>query len=526
MSELSDGLFFNGRILTFDSKPKAAEAIAVRNGKIVAVGAYDEVRVEVPRACDKHNLKGRLVVPGFIDSHTHFLQMGLDRYNADLSSARSLKEALSIMASVARRTSEDDWVIGTNWTEDAWPDGRLLTKADLDRSCPKHPAVAYRVCLHMCSINSKAAERAGIDGSTPGADMTPAGKLTGVMRESGLGAVYAAIPTSEETRLKMLLSATRKAHSVGVTSIHDNGDVGAIYNGDTINLRTYKTAERIGKLGVRIRFNMPSSNLGHMLRLNVGGLGSEWLSLGGLKVFCDGAVGARTAALSKPYADDPGNKGSLVNDTRDLDDMVARASGGNIQLVIHAIGDVGIETAISSIEKARDIVSEYDHRHRIEHLSQPSAEHLKRMRRLGLIASMQPNFVVPFTRVDGVYLKRLGPKRARWSYPIAEVLRAGVRLALGSDCMPMSPLLGIMCAASAARKPQKITVEQGIASYTVGSAYAGFEEAVKGTISVGKMADFVVLSNDPVADARNIHSTSVVQTVVAGRVVFDALERT
>ena len=526
MSERSDGLFYNGRILTFDSKPKTAEAIAVRDGKIVAIGTYDEVRVEVPRGCDKHNLKGRHVIPGFIDSHTHFLQMGLDRFNADLSSARSLKEALSLMASVAQRTPEGHWVIGTNWTEEAWPDGRHLTKADLDRCCPKHPAVAYRVCLHMCSVNSKAVERAGIDESTPGAVMTPSGKLTGVMKDSGLGIVYASIPTSEETRLKMLLSATIKAHSVGVTSIHDNGDVGAIYNGDTSNLRTFKTAERMGKLRVRIRFNMPSSNLGHMLKLSSSGLGSEWLSVGGLKVFCDGAVGARTAAMSEPYADDLGNKGSLVHNMRDLDDMVARASKGNIQLVIHAIGDVGIEAAISSIEKALEKTSESDHRHRIEHLSQPSAEHLKRMRRLGLIASMQPNFVVPFADVGGVYLKRLGPERARWSYPIAEVLRAGVRLAFGSDCMPMSPLLGIMCAASAAHKPQRITVEQGIAAYTVGAAYAGFEETVKGTISVGKMADFVVLSNDPFADARNIESTNVAQTVVAGRVVFDALEST
>jgi predicted amidohydrolase YtcJ len=526
MGKFADALFYNGRIFTFDRKMKNAEAIAVRDGMIVAVGSNVEARAEAPAACDKLNLEERIVIPGFIDSHTHFLQMGLDRYSADLSGVRSLKEALALLASVAKRTPEGQWVIGTNWAEGAWPDGRYITKADLDNCCPKHPVVAYRVCLHLCSVNSRAIEQAGIDKHTPGAVTTPSGKLTGVMKESALGVVYDAIPMSEEMRLKVLFSAVKRAHSVGVTSIHDNGDVGAAYNGGTGNLRTYQTAERMGKLLVRVRFNTPSSDLDHLLKLNISsGLGSEWLSLGGLKVFCDGGIGARTAALSEPYADDPGNKGVFVHDKKNLDDIVARASEGNIQLVIHAIGDMGIEAAISSIEKALDKVPRYNHRHRIEHLSLPSPEHLKRMRRLGLIASMQPNFVAPFTGVGGMYQERLGPERARRNNPLADVLRARIRMAFGSDCMPMAPLLGIMCAANAAHSSQRITVKQATAAYTVDAAYAGFDETRKGTISVGKVADFVVLSNDPFVNPRNVQSTKVVQTVVAGRVVFDAAKR-
>ncbi len=523
MGKQADALFYNGRIMTFDTKLRTAKAIAVRDGRIAAVGDYRDARAEAPSGCDKLDLRGRIVIPGFIDAHTHFMQMGLDKFSADLSNARTLKEALDCLAALAKRTPKGQWVIGTNWAESSWPDGRYITRTDLDTCCPDHPAVAYRVCLHVCSVNSMAIERAGLSKNTPGAVESPSGRLTGVLKESALGDVYDAIPMSEEMRLKILFNAVKIAHSRGVTSIHDNGDVGAAYNGGTSNLRTFQRAEKMGKLLVRIRFNTPSADLDHLLRLNISsGLGSEWLTLGGLKIFCDGGVGARTAALKEPYADDSKCKGMFVHDKKVFEDIVHRANEGDIQLVIHAIGDSGIETTISAVEKALDNVPRTNHRHRIEHLSLPSRDHIRRMRQRGMVASMQPNFVAPTTGIGSMYQIRLGPERARRNNPLAEVLNSGVKLAFGSDCMPMDPLLGLVCATNAPDVSQRMTIKQATAAYTSGASFAGFDENIKGTLSMGKLADFVVLSNDPFGDPSRIRSTKVAQTVVGGRVVFDS----
>jgi hypothetical protein len=510
----ADSVFYNGKVLTFASERRSARAIAVEDGVIVAVGTDGEIRKSAPRGCAKYDLGGKIVVPGFIDCHTHFIQMGMDSLDVNLSETDTIDEALALMKAAAGKSPEGQWIIGTCWRESKWKNGRFITRADLDAACPKHPAAAHRICGHLSSVNSKAIEEIGITSKTPYVDLDPAGNMIGTVRESAVELVRNATEPDLARKMKGLALATRKAHSLGVTSVHDNSAEG--------DMKVFQAAERSGKLGVRVRVNVPSRNLDAMLRLRLSGnFGNDRLMIGGLKIFCDGALGARSAALSEPFTDDPGNKGMFVHDRKDLDQMVADSNDAGIQVAVHAIGDEGIEAALSSIEAALDRNPRKDHRHRIEHLELPTADHIARMRKRGIVASMQPNFVGEWGGINGMYVDRLGPERAKRNNPFAEVLKAKVRMVFGSDCMPFSPLYGIHSAVNAPYPSQRISVEDAIAAYTREAAFASFEEGLKGSIEDGKLGDFVVLVGDPYADPGNVVSVGVTKTIVGGEVVYD-----
>jgi predicted amidohydrolase YtcJ len=514
IARCSDAVFFNGRIITMDEQRPLARAVAVDGGMIVTVGDDSAVKRSAPRGVDKFDLGGRTVLPGFVDSHTHFISMGVDSMTIDLSQTKTVEEALRLIKEGASKIPEGDWVVGVNWKESGWTNGRFINKADLDAACPKHPAAAHRVCGHMSSVNSMAIDILGINRKTPDVEVTPSGELTGILLESAVLIVRGATEPDRRKKMKGLLLAIKKAHSLGVTSIHDNGEAS--------HFATYREAEESGRLGVRVWFNTPSSELESRLRLAIPtGVGSPFLKLGGVKVFCDGALGARTAALSEPFSDDKGNKGVFVHARKDFDEIVARANEGGMQLAVHAIGDAGIAVVIESISSALAKCPRKDHRHRIEHLELPSREHIARMRRLRMIASMQPNFIGEWGGTDGMYVSRLGKARASRNNPFNEVLKAKVRLVFGSDCMPFSPLYGIQSAVNAPHLSQRIPVQDAIASYTREGAFASFEEGTKGTIAEGKHADFVVLSADPLENGNAISSIKVLKTVVGGRIVFE-----
>jgi hypothetical protein len=513
VARCATAVFYNGRIHTLDSERRSARAIAVADGRIVAVGDNERIKRSAPRGVDKYDLGGRTVVPGFIDCHTHFISMGVDSMTIDLSRTRTIDEALTLMKEGSKRIPEGEWVVGVGWKESGWTGGRFITKSDLDKVCPKHPVVAHRVCGHLSSVNSAAIDRLGISSKTPDVETNAAGSLTGVLRESAVTIARSAIAPNRQKLTKGLHLAVRMAHSLGVTSITDNGEAA--------HLGIYRAAEAAGKLGVRVWFNTPSDQLKSRLNLAIPtGLGSDFLKIGGLKIFCDGALGARTAALSKPFADDPGNKGALVHERAELEEMVEDANEAEIQVAIHAIGDVGIETAIGAVSSALDRNPRKDHRHRIEHLELPMPGHLVKMRRLGMIASMQPNFIGEWGGTDGMYISRIGPERTSRNNPFSEVLKARVRLVFGSDCMPFSPLYGIHSAVNAPYPSQRVSAFDALAAYTRDAAYGSFEEHEKGSISEGKLADFVVLSGDPVANPDRISSMEVLKTVVDGEIVY------
>lgn len=505
----SDSLFFNGKIYTMSEKKKLASAVAVSGGRVIAVGDDTEVRRSAPRGCERADLLGRTVLPGFIDCHTHFIQMGVDSMCVDLSHTRTLDEALMLIKKAGSRYPEGEWVVATNWKESGWQDGRFITKQDLDKCCPNNPTVAHRVCGHLSTVNSKAMEVLCIDSKTPDVDL---GK--GILRESALRLPRAHTAPDDAKKSKALTTSTRMAHALGVTSINDNGQ--------STDFRIFLEAEKRGRLGVRVWFNTPSSDLDSRVRLGIStGFGSALLRFGGLKIFCDGALGARTAALSEAYADDPGNRGGLVIESSELERVVGSANEAGIQVAVHAIGDVGIGEVISTFSRTMNGTRFKGLRNRIEHLELPSQAQLREMRRMGLIASMQPNFIGEWGGTDGMYLSRLGPRRTATNNPFRHVLDADVRLVFGSDCMPLSPIYGIHSAVNAPHASQRISVPEAIAAYTRDAAFASFEETSKGSLTVGRMADLVVLSADPFKNAENIRSITVLKTVVGGEVLYD-----
>lgn len=510
----ADALFFNGTVITMDECRPSARAIAVEDGLVVGVGSDLEVRRVAPRGCEKHDLGGKTVVPGFIDCHTHFVQMGVDAMSVDLSMTRSLEEALALLREAANRTPEGEWVVGTNWKESGWSEPVFINREALDSCSSRHPIVAHRVCGHMSAVNSLALLELGIGPETPGVESDASGRPTGILKERAVALARSATSPDERKRERALALAIRRAHSLGVTSIHDNGA--------SEDFGLYRRAERTGKLGVRIWFNTPAENLAAMRKLFLdSGMGSQWLKLGGVKVFCDGALGARTAALSECYADDKQNRGMLVIDPEELDGLLAEACAAGAQVAVHAIGDVGIETALGSIRKGLKGSGRKDLRCRVEHLELPMPRHLRLMRELGVIASMQPNFVGEWGGPDGMYVSRLGPERAARSNPFKEVLSSRVRMVFGSDCMPFSPLYGIHSAVNAPYSSQRITVKQALAAYTREAAFASFEERSKGVLSEGRLADFVVLSENPFEVPRRISSIVVLKTVLSGRPVYE-----
>ncbi len=504
--------FLNGRIRLMDANKRTANAIVVADGRIAWVGSDSEAKRNIPRGFERFDLRGRTVLPGFIDCHTHFIQMGVDYMSTDLSRAKTLVEALSAIARSASETTNGQWVIATNWKESGWPGGRFITRQDLDSCCPDGPAVAHRVCGHLSAVNSKALELLDLDKKNTDVDFD-----RGLLKESAVGLVRTATRPDQDKRGRGLGLAMKMAHSLGVTSVNDNGD--------TADFEIYAAAEARGKLGVRVWFNTPSRDLDSRIRLGLRtGFGSERLKFGGVKIFCDGALGARTAALSEPYADDSDNRGMLVHERAELEEIVSDANDAGMQVAIHAIGDVGIGEAISSLARAseqRPSRIAKNLRHRIEHLELPSRAHLREMRRLGLTASMQPNFVGEWGGASGMYESRIGAQRTDACNPFHEVLKSKVKLVFGSDCMPFSPVYGIHSAVNAPSPAQRLSVEQAVSAYTSDAAFASFEDKSKGMLTPGKLADLVVLSSDPFADPANIRSIKVLMTVLDGEVVYD-----
>lgn len=510
----ADAVFYNGNVITMDARHGNVRAIAVAEGRIVGLGDDREMKATAPRGSDKIDLGGRTVLPGFIDCHTHFIQMGVDSMSVDLSRTRTLDEALAMMRDAAKKTAEGAWVIGANWKESGWKDGRFITAKDLDGCCPNHLAVAHRVCGHMSSVNSLAIKALGITAKTPDVERDSSGKLSGILTESAVVVARDATAPDKTKKSKALALATKKAHALGVTSIHDNGQ--------TTDFGIYRDAEVAGKLSVRVWFNYPASDLDSLSSLTLSkGVGSDWLRIGGVKVFCDGALGARSAALSEPYADDPGNKGMFVHEAAAFENIVRKANAAGHQMAIHAIGDMGIEAALSAIEASMAELPSKDHRHRIEHLELPSRTHLARMRKARIIASMQPNFIGEWGGTDGMYLSRLGAERTSRNNPFAEVLKAKLKLVFGSDCMPFSPLYGIHSAVNAPHPSQRIDVASAVAAYTSDAAFASFDEIRKGSLSEGKFADFIMLSENPFESPSTISSMSVLKTVIGGNVVYE-----
>lgn len=499
----ADMIFINGVVLREGLK---AEALAVRAGRIWAVASTDEIKRLIGPTTEVVDLKGRALLPGFIDAHMHLVSLGLKEtgYLLDLSQTSSLDEALELVRETVRLRGEGAWVRGRGWDESRWPEGRYLTREDLDRVAPKSPVALSRVDGHLLVANSQALKLIPIE-----ADPDEFDPKRGILRERAVESFTRQIRLDLDEIEEAILAAVKLAHSLGITSVHD------IVTAD--HMRAYLRLHRRGKLKLRVRMNPVVEHLDPLIELGfVTGFGDETLKLGAIKLFADGSIGARNAALMEPYADQPATRGKLNYPQDELCALVRKAHENSFQVMIHAIGDRAIQAALDALEEAG--VGPED-RARIEHFELPTEEELDRTEKLGVVASMQPNFL-QWSGPGGLYEARLGPERDVRIDPHRAVIEEGIPLAFGSDGMPFGPLYGIQLAVNAPHSSQKLSVEEALRAYTLGAAYAGFDEGELGSLEPGKWADLVVLSEDPIQAWKHLAEVRVEETYLAGERVY------
>jgi predicted amidohydrolase YtcJ len=507
-------------IITLDSKQPKAEAIAVQNGKIIAVGSNKEIRKLVNSKTKVINAKKRTVLPGFIDCHVHMTGFGWSLQGLDLRNANSIKELQQKLREYVKKNPDKTWISGGRWDQEKFAERRFPNRWDLDAAVSDKPVFITRVCGHAGVANSKALQLAKITKETTinggKIDLDEAtGEPNGVLRENALELVWKAVPKPSIKELEnACLMACRKAVEDGLTGVHwivDSAD----------EIRTIQKLCYSGKLPLRVYLGIPAELLDELVNVGlVTGFGNSMLKIGFIKIFADGSLGARTAALKQPYSDNPKTTGIILCTQRKLNKLVLRAHKAGLQVGVHAIGDRAVESVLEAFSKALSKFPRENHRHRIEHCSVLNLKLIKKMKGLGLIASVQPHFIVS----DFWVVDRVGKTRARWVYPFKTLMREGLVVASGSDCPvePIGPLLGI-CAAVARKNPpeESLTLEEALRTYTLNAAYVSFDEKERGTIEVGKSADLAVLSENlldtPLEDIKKIR---VDVTVVNGNVVY------
>jgi len=529
MTERADLVFRNGEVHTLTADDERAEAVAVRDGEIVRVA--DDYEVDFLEGVDTRvvDLDGRVLLPGFVDAHTHMESTGQYLVHADLSGAGSRGEALDRLDARARET-DDGWVRGYGYDESDWPESEYLTREELDTVATDRPVVAYRVDMHTASLNAAALD--ALRGETDAGNVhTADGRATGVVVEDAVGAVREATAAGVEETRRLVEAARDHAHEVGVTGVHD-------LVRDSHAPRVYRELADRGELNLRVRVNYWSDHLDAVVETGLRTNGGDTVRVGGIKSFTDGSVGARTAKLSEPYVDadadnsDDDATGEWVVEPDELRSVVDRAHGAGLQVCTHAIGDHAVETALSAYEAATADDGDRDEdgddtldgvrdepRHRIEHVELATDDQLERMAEAGVVASMQPNFL-KWADEGGLYDRRLGEERSRASNRLRDVLDAGVDLAFGSDCMPLDPLLGVHHAVTARDRRQRLSVTEALRAYTHGAAYAGFDEDRLGTVEAGNCADLVVLQESP-WETDAVDEIAVGMTVVDGEVVHE-----
>lgn len=532
-SEPADLALLGGVVWTGDVERPRAEAVAVRGERIVALGSDDEVREHVGSRTRVIELKGRMVVPGFIDSHTHFIGGGFQLSSVDLRDAATPEEFVRRIAEFARRLEPGRWITGGNWDHERWG-GQLPRREWIDSVTPQNPVFVQRLDGHMGLANSLALELAGVSAATadpPGGTIVRrAGSRepAGVLKDEAMGLVFRVIPPPAETeRDAALEAALRHAAARGVTQIHDMGS--------WEDLETYRRAHARGALPIRVYSVVPLATW-ERLRDYVAehGRGDNRLWWGGLKGFVDGSLGSTTAWFYQPYTDAPETSGLLTTDTAALRRWIRDADAAGLHVIVHAIGDRANDWLLDVYEAVARENGPRDRRFRVEHAQHLTREAVRRYAGQEVIASMQPYHAID----DGRWAeKRIGPERIQMTYAFRSLLDAGVRMAFGSDwtVAPIDPLLGIYAAVTRrtldGKNPdgwvpeQKISVEDALRAYTAGGAYAGYREQVLGTLEVGKYGDMVVLSRDLLAiDPVEIPDVKVEYTIVGGAVIYEAAQ--
>jgi len=516
---------------------KRAEALAVVGDRILAVGTRDEIMKLKGPETKIVDLEGHFVMPGFNDAHMHLASAGLEKMNVNMIGVKTLDEFRERLRAKCEAAEPGEWVVGEGWDETLWPVKILPTRWDLDEVSGKHPVYLVRVDGHLGVANTLALQLASVtvasrDPDGGKIDRDESGTPTGIVREKAERAVLAAIPKpTHEKRRQAIELALADLASHGITSAQDYSQ--------WEDFQIYEDLEHEGKLTARISEWLTfDDSIEELNRKRDSHPASDnMLHTGMLKGFMDGSVGSRTAALLEPYSDDPNNSGLPQYEVAKLNAMTKERVLAGYQIGFHAIGDKGVQMALDAFAEAEKAAKEAkvkavdggsDYRLRIEHAQITTPQQILRFKELKVIASMQPSHLLTDMNWSE---SRLGPKRAEHSYTWAEFLRRGVTLAFGTDypVEPVTPFRGIYAALTRTSEDgkksyypaEKLNIEQTIAAYTTGAAFAEFAEKQKGKLETGMLADFVVLDQDITAAAPlKILETKVVRTVVGGKTVY------
>jgi predicted amidohydrolase YtcJ len=520
----------NARIWTGDDAQPWAQALVIDGTTLALVGTDEDARKA--NAEQVVDAGGRLIVPGFTDAHVHFREGGFGLASVQLRDARTREDFVARIKAFAATVPAGTWITGGNWDHSLWG-GELPTREWIDAATPDHPVWINRLDGHMSLANSVALKLAGVTRATKdvagGAIVRDRrGEPTGVLKDNAMALVDAAVPApSVEMKDRALLAAMKYVNEQGVTSVHNMG------TWDDVD--TFARAAKAKTLTTRVYAVTPLDQW-EKLRDAVAaktyggadGRGDEWLRVGGLKGFIDGSLGSHTAAFEEPFADAPSDRGLLVNPPEKMYEWISGADQAGLHVMVHAIGDRAIAMLLDIYERVAKEDGARERRFRVEHTQHLREQDIPRFARLGVIASMQPYHVID----DGRWAEQFIGKRIATTYAFRSLLDNKARLAFGSDWFvaPATPLEGIYAAVTRRtlddKNPdgwvpaQKITVEEALRAYTVGGAYASFDESRKGTLSAGKLADLVIVDRDlfklPPEEIRN---AKVLTTVVGGKVV-------
>jgi predicted amidohydrolase YtcJ len=514
-----------------------AQAIAVADGKILAIGSNDEIRKLRGGKTQVVDLRHHFVMPGFNDAHLHLASGGFEKLNVDLVGSTSLKDMQDRIAARAKTSAPGEWILGAGWDHTKWPEVKTPTRQDLDAVTGDHPAIFTRVDGHIAVANTAALKASGVTTQTKDpqggkVDRDANGEPTGILREGAQELVHDKIPRPTP-------SQHRKAMELALADAAQWGITSAQSFDDWEDFLALQEIERDGKLTLRVSEWLPfKSPLATVEQHRAAQPRTDpMLHTGMLKGFMDGSLGSRTAALLAPYSDDPKNSGLPQYDQQQLNAMARERVAAHFQFGFHAIGDRGAQMALDAIAEAQryarenhiDPPSPDGFRNRIEHCQVIAPDQFARFHELGVIASMQPNHLL--TDMNWA-MDRIGPERARTSYAWRKFLQNGVLLAFGTDypVEPITPFRGLYAAVTRKNEQgtkeyfpeEKLTIDEAIAAYTTGAAYAEFDEKTKGTLEPGMLADFVVLDRDITkGPPKMILDTKVLRTVVGGKTVYE-----
>jgi hypothetical protein len=532
--EMADLVLLDGTVWTGEKSLPWAEAVAVKGDRILLVGSKREVRRLVGAKTRVVNLRGRPALPGFIDSHTHFLDGGFSLLSLQLREARSQADFVARIAEKAGELKTGEWILNGDWDHQQFDPPELPRREWIDGVTPDHPVCVNRHDGHMVLVNSLALRIAGVTKtsvSPEGGEILKdpkTGEPTGILKDAAMDLVTKHIPAPTfESKLKAAGAALRHAAECGVTSLHDMAW--------SANFEVYQELVRTGRLTSRIFLYIPVREVDLFARLRLKTpFGSDFLKIGGLKGFVDGSLGSATALFFDPYADDPNLTGLLSADMFPegiMEERILAADRAGLQVAVHAIGDRANAIILDLYEKAITLNGPRDRRWRIEHAQHLRPQDIVRLGRLGIIASVQPYHAVD----DGRWAEaKIGSERCRTTYAFRSLLDHGALLACGSDwtVAPLNPLSGIYAAVTRrttdGKNPggwfpeQKITLEEALRGYTQNGAYTEFAEDLKGSLVAGKLADLVVLDRNIFEiPPEEIIDAKVEMTIVGGKVIYE-----